>query len=109
MSLTEVDRDLLQRCVSGSPTAWRGFVSRFLGLFVEIVRQSPEAQGLKLSETDLDEHCAEIFLTIAQHDFQLLRDFRGESSLATYLCVVARRVVQKLIQAKDAGSPRSSA
>ena len=105
MSLTDVDRDLLQRCVSGSVSAWRSFVSRFLGLFVEIVRQSHEARGLSLGDGDLDEHCAEIFLTIARDDYRLLRDFNGESSLATYLCVVARRVVQRLLQTKAASSP----
>jgi hypothetical protein len=44
-------------------------------------------------------------LTIARDDYRLLRDFNGESSLATYLCVVARRVVQRLLQTKAASSP----
>ena len=36
---------------------------------------------------------SEVFLAIIQDNFATLRHFRGESSLATYLTVVARRVV----------------
>ncbi len=43
--------------------------------------------------------CSEVFLAILDNDFAVLRHFRGESSLATYLTVISRRVVvRKLLK-----------
>ena len=36
---------------------------------------------------------AEVFVAIVEHDYAVLRRFRGASSLATYLTVVSRRIV----------------
>ena len=46
----------------------------------------------------------EVFLTALKNDFAVLRNFRGKSSLATYLTVVARRVVVKELFARMATS-----
>ena len=43
---------------------------------------------------------AEVFLAIIRNDFAVLRNFRGQSSLATYLTVVARRVVVRELLAR---------
>jgi RNA polymerase sigma-70 factor (ECF subfamily) len=54
---------------------------------------------MRLSPEDREDLCAEVFLTIIKDDFALLRHFRGHCSLATYLAVVARRViVRNLLQ-----------
>ena len=50
---------------------------------------------------------AEFFLTVIRDDFALLRRFRGESSLATYLTVVARRVVVRDLLTRHSASPLS--
>jgi RNA polymerase sigma-70 factor (ECF subfamily) len=42
---------------------------------------------------DVDDLCAEVFLTLLDRDYAVLRAFRGDCSLATYLTVVARRVI----------------
>jgi RNA polymerase sigma-70 factor (ECF subfamily) len=49
--------------------------------------------------------CAEVFLRFIKDDFAVLRRFRGRCSLATYLTVVARRVVVKEILARKAATP----
>jgi RNA polymerase sigma-70 factor (ECF subfamily) len=41
----------------------------------------------------VDDLASEVFLALIDDDFATLRHFREESSLATYLTVVARRVV----------------
>jgi RNA polymerase sigma-70 factor (ECF subfamily) len=48
--------------------------------------------------------CAEVFLATLKNDFAILRNFRGKSSLATYLTVVARRIVVKELLSRMASS-----
>ncbi len=91
--LSEIDRHLLQRCLERKPRAWEDFVDRFLGLVVHVVNHSAQARSIRLSDADRDDLCAEVFLTLVRDDFAVLRHFRGQCSLATYLTVVARRVV----------------
>lgn len=97
MALTKLDRDLLERCLAGKPGAWRDFVDRFLRLFVHVIRHTAHARSVKLVQADIDDLCAEIFLEILADDFRVLRQFRGKSSLATYLAVISRRVTVKEI------------
>jgi RNA polymerase sigma-70 factor (ECF subfamily) len=93
VALLDIDRKLLQRCLSRQPRAWEDFVDRFLGLVVHVVNHSAKSRSIRLSPQDQEDLSAEVFLTLVQQDFAVLRRFRGESSLATYLTVVARRVV----------------
>ena len=73
--------------------AWEEFVDRFMGLVVHVVNHSAQARSIRLAVEDRDDLCAEVFLAIVKDDFAFLRRFRGQASLATYLTVVARRVV----------------
>lgn len=93
MALTEVDRSLLARCLEHRPGAWRDFVDRFIGLFVHVVNHTAHARSVRLSSDDIDDMCAEVFLALLADDFSALRRFRARCSLATYLAVIARRVV----------------
>lgn len=102
MALTELDRELLKKCVAEEPGAWRDFVDRFIGLFVHVVRHTAHARSVKLSSADVDDICAEVFLAIVANDHRILRNFRGDSSLATYLSVVARRIaVREIIRRRQ--------
>lgn len=101
MALSPVDRELLDRCLTAKPRAWEDFVDRFLGLVVHVINHSAQSRGLKLSTQDVEDLAADVFLAVVVNDFAVLRRFRGESSLATYLTVVARRVViRELIKRK---------
>ena len=93
MALSEIDRNLLQRCLARKPRAWEDFVDRFMGLVIHVVNHSAQSRSLRLSTEDREDLVAQVFLTIVKDDLYLLRHFRGESSLATYLTVIARRVV----------------
>ncbi len=93
MAFTEVDRDLLARCLDRKPKAWEAFVDRFMGLVVHVVNHTAQSRSVRLSPQDREDLCAEVFLALLENDFAILRHFRGLSSLATYLTVVARRVV----------------
>ena len=93
MALSDIDRSLLERCVTRQPRAWEDFVDRYMGLVVHVVNHSAQARSIRLSAQDRDDLCAEVFLAIVRDDFALLRRFRGQSSLATYLTVISRRIV----------------
>lgn len=75
------------------PRAWEDFVDRFLGLIVHVVDHTTKARNIPLGADERDDLSAEVLLTLVRNDFAVLRHFRGQSSLATYLTVIARRVV----------------
>jgi len=97
VALSEIDRNLLERCLQQKTKAWENFVDRFMGLIVHVVNHTAQARSVRLSAADVDDLCAEVFLNIVKDDFAILRRFRGQSSLATYLTVVARRIAVKQI------------
>ena len=100
LALSEIDRNLLERCLQRKPRAWEDFVDRFMGLVIHVVNHTARARSIRLSAADRDDLCAEVFLASIKNDFALLRNFRGKSSLATYLTVVARRIVVKELLAR---------
>ncbi len=101
MVLSVIDRTLLSRCIEGSPGAWEDFVDRFIALISHVVSSTAELRLGTISEQLRDDIVAEVFLRLIEHDFAVLRRFRGQSSLGTYLVVVSRRItVRKLSQAR---------
>ena len=96
VALSDIDRQLLQRCLARQPHAWEDFVDRFLGLVVHVINHTSTARGrLPFRQHDLDDLASEVFMAILADDYAALRRFRGQSSLATYLTVISRRVVVK--------------
>jgi RNA polymerase sigma-70 factor (ECF subfamily) len=93
MALSDIDRSLLQRCLTRKPRAWEDFVDRFMGLVIHVVNHSVQCRSLRLSAEDREDLVAQVFLIVVKDELAVLRNFRGDSSLATYLTVVARRVV----------------
>ena len=99
MPLREIDRQLLDRCQRKEPGAWNDFVDRYMGLIYHVIHHVSHARSAALSDPDTEDIAAEIFLEIVDDDYAVLRRFRGESSLPTYLTVVARRIcVKEIIQ-----------
>lgn len=105
MALSELDRNLLKRCLARAPRAWEDFVDRYLGLVIHVVNHSAQSRSIPLTEHDREDLVADVFLAIVHDDFAALRRFRGESSLATYLTVIARRiVVRELLSRRQAAT-----
>ncbi len=92
MALTQLDRDLLKRCLAHKPGAWNDFVDRFLGVIYHVVHHTAHLRSTTIKPEDTEDLAAEILLQIVAQDYSVLRKFRGESSLATYLTVIARRI-----------------
>ena len=105
MALSEIDRNLLERCLARKPRAWEDFVDRYMGLVIHVINHTAHCRSVLLASTDRDDLVGEVMLRMVENDFAVLRHFRGQSSLATYLTVVARRVVvKKLIDRHQAAS-----
>ena len=99
VALSEIDRNLLDRCLNRKPRAWEDFVDRFMGLVVHVINHTAQCRSINLSAADREDLAGEVFLAIVDNDLAVLRHFRGKSSLATYLTVIARRVVvRKLVE-----------
>jgi RNA polymerase sigma-70 factor, ECF subfamily len=95
VALSDIDRQLLQRCLARQPHAWEDFVDRFLGLVVHVVRHTSHSRSIAVSQHDQEDLASEVFVAVLADDYAVLRRFRGQSSLATYLTVISRRVVVK--------------
>jgi RNA polymerase sigma-70 factor (ECF subfamily) len=97
--LREIDKQLLDRCLGHQPKAWNDFVDRYMGLIYHVIHHVAHARSVPLSDADVEDVAADIFLEIVDDDYKVLRQFKGNSSLPTYLTVVARRVcVRAIIQ-----------
>jgi RNA polymerase sigma-70 factor (ECF subfamily) len=95
VALTDLDRQLIQRCLAQEPGAWKDFVDRYTGLFVHVMQHTAHSRSVPLTPEDLDDLCSEVLMAVLERDFAVLRRFRGQSSLATYLVVIARRIAVK--------------
>jgi RNA polymerase sigma-70 factor, ECF subfamily len=105
VALSDIDRNLLTRCLANKPNAWRDFVDRYMGLVVHVVNHTAGVRSIRLSEADREDLVAEVLLALIDRDYAVLRQFRGKSSLATYLTVVSRRVVVRSLLAGRSAQP----
>lgn len=105
MALSEIDRELIGRCLGGEDAAWRTFVDRFVGLVTYVVNHAADCRGVPLSPADREDAMADVFAEFLRNDMAVLRRFQGSSSLATYLAVVARRVVVRRLMNRSGVTP----
>jgi len=80
-----------------------------MGLVVHVINHSAQCRSIRLTLQDREDLCAEVFLALVRDDFAILRHFRGQSSLATYLTVVARRVVVRELLRRVAANGSAAA
>lgn len=66
---------------------------------MHVINHTAQCRSILLPTHEREDLASEVILTIVEDDFAVLRRFRGNSSLATYLTVIARRVVvRKLVE-----------
>ncbi len=93
MALSENDRKLLQRCLANDPEAWKEFIDQHYGLFVHVIQHVAHSHSVRMGPEEIDDLCSEVFLQIVANNAAVLQQFRGRSSLQTYLTVIVRRIV----------------
>lgn len=92
MALTAVDRSLLQKVLAREAGSWNDFVDRFLGLIYHTIHYTAYLRSNVLTPDSVEDLAQEVLSEVVAKDYALLRSFRGKSSLATYLTVLARRI-----------------
>lgn len=80
-----------------------------MGLVVHVVNHTASARSVRLLAEDREDLCADVFLAVIRNDYSALRAFRGQSSLATYLTVIARRVVVRSLLDRKSASKLAAA
>jgi RNA polymerase sigma-70 factor (ECF subfamily) len=99
VALTAIDRSMLQHLLQHDAGAWNDFVDRYLGLVYHVIHYTAHLRSNPLTPEMVEDIAQEILSQLALNDYALLRQFRGHSSLAAYLTVVARRIcVRELIK-----------
>ena len=93
MPLTNHDRKLLTDLLNAQSGAWKQFVDRYTPLVVQVIQHTAHSHSLKLNADDTEDLCADTMTELLVRDMAALRSFRGRCSLATYLGVIARRIV----------------
>jgi RNA polymerase sigma-70 factor (ECF subfamily) len=66
-----------------------------MGLIYHVINHVAYARSVTLSAADVEDICAEIMLRLIDDDYAVLRRFKGQSSLPTYLTVITRRICVK--------------
>jgi RNA polymerase sigma-70 factor (ECF subfamily) len=101
--LTASDRLLLKRCLNHEQGAWREFVDRFLGLIYHVINNSAQLRNQSVRPQEVEDLAAEVLSQIVARDYAILRHFKGQSSLGSYLTVVARRITLHQMAQRSAG------
>jgi RNA polymerase sigma-70 factor, ECF subfamily len=91
VALTAQDRNLLRRCLNHESGAWNDFVDRYLGLVYHVIQHTSHLRSQFLQPEETEDIAADIMSELANNDYAVLRQFRGNSSLASFLTVIARR------------------
>jgi RNA polymerase sigma-70 factor (ECF subfamily) len=105
LALSPTDRDLLDSLLGADADAWPLFIDRFLGLVSHVVNHAADCRGVRLTPVDREDLIADVFVTLLERDKAALRRFQRRSSLATYLAVIARRVVVKRLMQRAGQTP----
>ncbi len=104
LSMNELDRELLTRCLERQPRGWEDFVDRFMGLVVHVIDHTMQIRGLPVDEEQRDRLCENVFAILDHDAFRLLREFDGQCSLTTYMTIITRRIVVRLLMNRKSGS-----
>src|SRR4029077_20506758 len=77
VALTNLDRELLKRCLAKQPGAWNDFVDRFLGLIYHVVQHTAHLRSTPLKPEDAEDLAAEVLLQLVANDYSVLKQFRS--------------------------------
>ena len=97
LSIHELDQKLLANCLENQHRGWEDFVDRFMGLVVHVINHTVQIRGQTIEQKECHQLCVDVFAILYHDSFRLLREFEGQSSLTTYLTVVVRRIVVRLL------------
>lgn len=81
--------------ISGDADVWRSFIEDFGRLVRWRVADVARSFGFSSDSSSIDDSTSHVIASLVANEFAVLRTYRGHSSLATYLAVVATRVATR--------------
>ncbi len=87
----EEEHELVSACIEGEDAAWERLLHDYAGGVLAGVKSALRQRGHGSDPALEDELLADCFEILAANGAAVLRSFRGESSLATFISVVATR------------------
>ena len=93
-------RSILGGCLKRNYDGWELFLDDYLPSLFHVICDVESRNGFHLNQVELnkEELLAGVITRFIENDFAILRNFRGESSLDTFLVVTARRIAIELCQ-----------
>ncbi|MGY8767837.1 MAG: hypothetical protein ACKVH8_05300 [Pirellulales bacterium] len=101
MAISTTDHNLLQLCFDHQEYAWQSLVDRYVGLVTHVVSHTVQSQSLTMVPQEQEQLAIEVFRQLSADDYRLLKSFRQQSNLATFLTVLSRRIIIQTIQTKN--------
>jgi len=101
LSMNELDHTLLLRCVEEQPRGWEDFVDRFMGLVVHVIDHTGQIRDTNINDEQRDRLCEDVFRILYHDSFRILREYDGQCSLTTYLTIIVRRIVVRLLMNRN--------
>jgi RNA polymerase sigma-70 factor (ECF subfamily) len=106
VSFNELDQEILLRCLENQPRGWEDFVDRFMGLVTHVIDYSVTVRGLEIETHERNRLCENVFTTFYHDSFRLLREFDGRGTLTTYLTILVRRIVIRILLNREASATK---
>ncbi len=99
------DASLIPRCIVRDQGAWEAFHARHDSFVrAEAKRQLFRCLG-SAAPADVEDACQEVFCLLMKDGARTLGQFRGESSISTWLARVVRSVCRQLARHRRSGAP----
>ena len=90
--------ELVARCAEGDTAAWEAFVDGYGPLLTALARRMLLRRTGRAKDADVDEVVAEVFLALVRRDRILLKRYDSRYRLSTYLGVITRTEVLRLLR-----------
>ncbi len=97
----EREADLVRACADGDGAAWERFVAGYAPLLASLARRMLLRRTGRAADADVDEIGACVFLALLKGERRLLRRYRSEFRLSTYLGVICRTEVGRYLRHPD--------
>jgi RNA polymerase sigma factor (sigma-70 family) len=89
---------LVRRCAEGEAEAWEALVARTGTLLAALARRMLQRHVPVVSESDVDEVVAEVYLALLRRERLLLKRYDPAYRLSTYLGVICRSEVGRFVK-----------
>lgn len=98
------EKDLVARCASGQDSAWQEFVRRYAPILKSFARGALRSMRRPASDSDVDETAARVLEMLVDNRYHVLKSFRWQCSLETWLRILVRTACVRAVRRKNIGA-----